>query len=383
MDIQMGPVAIIAVCITIVVIMLTFKNEIKRLMRARAIKNSTPSETLVNDKITYSPDDNLILSSSFDDAYLQIEDCEKQKWLIAFNKQDYDLAYAELEKYIATLEGPTDVLKNKCILAFVNSMTDFDHAVELFIELMDQFPSDENVYIWFSKIYSWNKLYLQAITIIDAGLEVLTKNPNLILLKAEYLGKTGSYQDGIECILSSIDKKAYSSDTYSLLAKLYKKLGDSDEQIQTLIKGYQMNRLDDAHLLEFARELELSGKLRESLYILKHLEKKNPKDPTTLCYIGNAYFKLGLNDLALNAYTEADKVSGGNQEWIKANIGNLYQNIGFYSTSTEYLKKAVKISAEYEYALERLTQAVEAKNKDVNLHKEILRDAQQFFIQRL
>jgi len=383
MGIEWGPLAIIVICITVIIISLIFKNEIKRILRSKAVPKKPVEPVVEAQPIIYTVDESFGELAPVDELALSLDDCEGQAWLNAFNKQEYTVASVELEKYISTLEGPTDVLKNKCILAYVNSMIDFDHAVELFIELMDQFPSEKNVYIWFSKIYSSKKLYLQAITILDAGLDAIPKDADLVLLKAEFLGEMGNHQEGIDCILSSLDKKTYSSVTYTTLAKLYKALDDQEQQLNILIKGYQLNRLSDVHLLAFSKELERIGKHKESLYLLKALEKKNPKDYNVICHIGNAYFKLGLYDLALNAYTDADKVSGGNQEWIKANIGNLYQSIGFYSAATDHLKKAVKLSSEYEYALERLTQAVEAKNKEANLQKEILKDAQDFFMQRL
>lgn len=383
MGIEWGPLAIIVICITVVVISLIFKNEIKKLLRSRAVTKKPTETTVEPEQIHYTADEHFWDFAPIDELALCIEDSEGQAWLNTFNKQEYTIASVELEKYISTLEGPTDVLKNKCILAYVNSMIDFDHSVELFIELMDQFPSEKNVYLWFSQIYSSKKLYLQAITILDAGLDAISKEPDLVLLKAEFLGEMGNHQEGIDCILNALDKKSYNSVTYTTLAKLYKAQDDQDQQLNTLIKGYQLNRLSDTHLLDFSKELESIGKHKESLYILKALEKKNPKDYNVICHIGNAYYKLGFYDLALNAYTEADKISGGNQEWIKANIGNLYQNIGFYSAATEHLKKAVKLSSEYEYALERLTQAVEAKNKESNIQKEILKDAQEFFLQRI
>lgn len=383
MGIEWGPLSIIVVCITIVAISLIFKNEIKRLVRIKTTQKKSLEPIIETKQVNYGVDEHFWEFAPIDELALSLEEGEGQTWLEAFNKQEYTVASVELEKYISTLEGPTDVLKNKCILAYVNSMIDFDYAVELFIELMDQFPTEKNVYLWFSKIYSSKKLYLQAITILDAGLEAIQKDPDLVLLKAECLGEMGNHQEGIDCILGSLDKKTYTSIIYTTLAKLYKALDDQDQQLNILIKGYQLNRLNDRDLLEFSNELERIGKTKESLYLLKALERKNPKDFNVICHIGNIYYKLGLYDLALSAYLEADKISGGNQEWIKANIGNLYQSIGFYTVATDHLKKAVKLSSEYEYALERLTQAVESKNKEANIQKDYLKDAQDFFLQRI
>ncbi|PKM51893.1 MAG: hypothetical protein CVV02_04590 [Firmicutes bacterium HGW-Firmicutes-7] len=380
--IEWGPIAIIAICFTVIVITFTFKNEIKRAIRNKsAKKNAEPiTETLIE---VFTADENYTNQEPQDEIALCLDEVDNKLWLNAFNKQEYSVALLELEKHILTLEYPNEILKCKILSAYVTSMIDFDRSIELFMELIDSHPNECEIYVWFSQIYSSRKLYIQAIAILDAGLDNISKDPTLVLLKAEFLGEMGSHQEGIDCIQSSIDKKTFTSIIYYTLAKLYKSLGDPEEQLNTFIKGFQLNKLNDEHLLIFANELEATGRPKESLYILKILEKKNPKDFKTIGHIGNAYFKLGLYDLALISYTEADKLCEGKQEWIKANIGNIYHNIGFYSSATDHLKKAVKLSAEYEFALERLTQAVEAKNKEVNIQKELLKQAQEFFLQRL
>ncbi|PKM96434.1 MAG: hypothetical protein CVU84_01610 [Firmicutes bacterium HGW-Firmicutes-1] len=382
MSVEWGPIAIIAICFTVIVIVLTFKNEIRRSIRNNsAKKNAEP--IIETAKEVYAADENYINQDLQDEVALCLDEMDNKIWLNSFNKKEYATSLLELETHIATLEDAYEIMKYKVLSAYVTSMIDFDHSIEMFMELIDLYPVECEVYVWFSQIYSSRKLFIQAITIIDAGLDNISKNPTLVLLKAEFLGEMGNHQEGIDCIQSSIDKKTYNSIIYFTLAKLYKAQDDNEQQLYTYIKGFQLNKLNDDHLLDFATELAAAGKSKESLYILKILEKKNPKDFNVICLIGNAYFKLGLYDSALIAYTEADKLCDGKQEWIKANIGNIYHNIGFYSSATDHLKKAVKLSPEYEFALERLTNAVEAKNKEVNVQKELLKKAQEFFLQRV
>ncbi|CAL8474486.1 TIR domain-containing protein [Caballeronia sp. S22] len=80
-------------------------------------------------------------------------------------------------------------------------------------------------------------------------------------------------------------------------------------------------------------------------------------------YLGNCCLELNMHDQALTAYRHADKCAGGNASWIQANIGNLLSNSELPTEAISYLKQALVIDEESEYAHDRLARAITGKKE--------------------
>ncbi|HSB95135.1 MAG TPA: TIR domain-containing protein [Spongiibacteraceae bacterium] len=89
-------------------------------------------------------------------------------------------------------------------------------------------------------------------------------------------------------------------------------------------------------------------------------------DPNRLDYwgsLGNSCLQLNLHDRSLIAYRRAEKLTKNEQhtQWIIANIGNLFNNIGVPTEACEYLERALKYDPKSEYSHDRLASALKKK----------------------
>jgi len=89
-----------------------------------------------------------------------------------------------------------------------------------------------------------------------------------------------------------------------------------------------------------------------------------PENATYLALRGNLYLDLELWDLAMCDYKKANELAKEKQAWILANIGNLYKNPGFFSDGNEYLKKALALAPDDDYAHQRLGISLESREQE-------------------
>ncbi len=104
--------------------------------------------------------------------------------------------------------------------------------------------------------------------------------------------------------------------------------------------------------------------IKDFKYELFFREKLKEISPTSrnLTLYGNALLANDLNNLAMNAYVEANKNATGKEAWIKSNIGNLYNNVGLFEFAETNFKESLEMEKENQYAHERLARVL--KNKE-------------------
>jgi tetratricopeptide (TPR) repeat protein len=80
-------------------------------------------------------------------------------------------------------------------------------------------------------------------------------------------------------------------------------------------------------------------------------------------------------DKALIRYKKANELANQKEGWILANIGNIYNNQGFFTEAILYLKKSLEITPDSEYSHDRLAKALKSKAEEDKKEDEILVEA--------
>jgi predicted Zn-dependent protease len=125
----------------------------------------------------------------------------------------------------------------------------------------------------------------------------------------------------------------------------------------------------------YARFLGNTEFKSEAILRYQELVAREPENPSHLGLLGNLYLSAGFNSLAMSCYMRASHVTEGKSAWIEANIGNLLKNQGLYSEAIKYLKTAVVLDPDFQYAHERLAQAQKSASEEREKLNAMLKDA--------
>jgi tetratricopeptide (TPR) repeat protein len=142
-----------------------------------------------------------------------------------------------------------------------------------------------------------------------------------------------------------------------------------------------------------------SGLFRDPLLIAaqrqSHADKKlalvpynklldhDPDNVEHLTRRANLYLQLGLNDSAMSSYKRASEIAKHKEAWILANIGNLYVNRGLFSDGAEFLKKALDLDAQDDYAHRRLSTALEQQKEEKKQLEILVKEANKALAMKL
>jgi tetratricopeptide (TPR) repeat protein len=202
------------------------------------------------------------------------------------------------------------------------------------------------------------------------------------LKKAELLIKMKNIEESksILDILTNDDNAGLAGIPHILLAKIISQQGTeetdevsnkNDAARDELFKAYKKAPTDYRVLKEGANLLDELGYTKEALFFrLKQNEQFSNSESWAL--LGNAYLRLSLNGIALEAYLKANDLAEGEEAWILANIGNLYNNRGLHPLAIDYLRKSDALQPEDKYTTDRLAKAVKNFQEESEKAKEII-----------
>ena len=300
---------------------------------------------------------------------------QKAHWLTAFNAKEYDKAIELLEETIKEthdIDKQISVKSISCTIVFKKNKGD---GVTCFERLISEYKHKEP-FDWFARCYFWDEQYEQSIAVIKRGLKEVEETSELTTLHAACLKKLGRDHEAISILNTAIKKNPQVSDYYLDLARLYLEEDDKESARRCYLKGLAALPKDIDLLSRYASFLVDNGHNEEALFRYQKLTSLEPKHPKYLTLIGNVYLNLDLNDKAMEAYMRADELADPKQGWIVANIGNLFNNQGFYSRAVFYLKKALEIEPDYQYAHKRLAQAMQLQTDEEKKEQSILKSVE-------
>ena len=127
-------------------------------------------------------------------------------------------------------------------------------------------------------------------------------------------------------------------------------------------------------MYRYSRLLDAAKRYKEAVYLLNNLTLNDPKNVEYWGYLSNSCLMLELYNQAMISCRKAEELSEGKQAWIIQNIGNMFNNKGFYSEAISLLNKGMTIDPSSQYGHERLAGAIKSKDEEYKKYSEICKE---------
>lgn len=153
------------------------------------------------------------------------------------------------------------------------------------------------------------------------------------------------------------------------LAEVLERESKSAEALRVIQRCYANHPSHKNLRFKYARIAQELDKHEIALALLSGLRNDDPESIEYWGYFGNSCLRLDLDDTALWAYRQAEKLmkEGQGSQWIVSNIGNLFSNKGLPTEACLYLERALKHEPMSEYAHDRMAGALKKKAAEKKL----------------
>lgn len=289
---------------------------------------------------------------------------EIPEWIDAFFDGDYKKAIALLEQKIEATEEEENERFLNLWLGHAKAKVNFHSGIKHLENEIDKNLEDSYGYITLSIVYEESRIYDSSFAVLEKGLQFAREKQPLSLRKAHLLTELDDTEAAKDILKKLKDDDPEYQPAYSKLGQILIDEGFKEEAKEVYESGLK-TLPNNADLLSEYESLLMDLDANEAaLATYTTLTDIYPDNTQYLTLLGNVYLNLNLNGLALEAYEKANKIAEEKEGWILANIGNLYNNRGFYPQAIAYLKRASEMVPDYSYAHERLAQAIEMNKKE-------------------
>ena len=292
-----------------------------------------------------------------------IEDDAQKDWFhYYFVEKDYRKARELLLLEIEKQDDEEEIIFYNSQAILVLSKYDFPKAITEANHLLKKYSKNWVVYLGASRIYSSANLYDDAIDILISGMSKVNQNDGakLKLSIANIYTELSETEKAIKLlkdILQESSENEIISRVYRELGKIQKGLDKNEDARKNFLRAYKNNPNEISNLEEIVEYFNDESEFGIELVLRKRIINIKPGDSRNITLLGNCYLSLGLNSLALKAYQEAKKLTNGKEAWIINNIGNLYNNVGFYHEAESIFQEGLKTNPSDQYGLERMASA--------------------------
>lgn len=151
-------------------------------------------------------------------------------------------------------------------------------------------------------------------------LKELDMHPNdlfVMLFLADHYVQYKKYDEAYILLESLLELGANSKEVILLLSKVYFNLQQYKE-VQQLFANFDVLSYKDTANYYLGYSLIELGKKKEGIKYLNSYLKYHPEDWVVFSFLGYQYFKEGLYDISLEAYTKADRLNPSKKEIEKS-----------------------------------------------------------------
>lgn len=302
-------------------------------------------------------------------------DADADTWWMAVHDKRFDDATLLLEKEIAKESDKEQQVGLRSIMGNVIFEKSPEKGIEYFEKLLIEFPTDSTPFAWYSRTLAWKDLVSKSLAVIERGLAVVADPGRLLETLSDVLLRAGKESDAFDASFKGVQRSPNYVANYLNLAQIESGRKNFEEAKAWYRRALEVSNGSATVLAAYAEWLSDNHFDDEALLRYQSLASEYPTNSSYRAFLGNAYLANGFEDLALEAYLEADKIAEGREEWILSNIGNVYKNQKLYSRAEEYLRRALAVEPSSQYALERLAGTLkereEQKKKIAKLLKEV------------
>lgn len=298
-------------------------------------------------------------------------------WTNSFLLGNYKKALEQIDQEIEEDAEPDDPNGMRIYRAFIMQFIDHKGGVDAFEELLAENPQLARSFEWYALSFQRTGKPNEALSIIERGLntipiedaDVLTIRKSLILRDMGNYGAALSVLNDLS-INSSAPETIASSFRHS--GAIYMDKENPETARIYYLKAYYSAPNDINNLERVAEFLNENKFYEDELYIRKEIYDKNPSSPISSGYLGNSYLSNNLLNLAMDSYHRGEELSEEKQGWLRANIGNLFNNQGLYSMAIENLNTSIDIDSNDQYSLEQLASAMKNKSDELDKLQKLL-----------
>ena len=311
---------------------------------------------------------------------VQKEAASEWGWLRAFIQKDYAKASEILTERMAETQNEKELAKLDSWLGRVKYSIDAKDGAQYLEAVITKYPNSDDPYFHLANSHIGRHLLPEALEVLERGLQKVEEKSSLLRTKGRCLLEMGRESEAETTLRQGIEESPEDPLLYLALADHFSDRGDNEQFSFVLRDAYAQLPNDESILSRYASHLAESDDKKLALVPYGKLVELNPEDPSYLSLRANLFLELNLNDLAMRDYKKANEIAKGQQGWILGNIGNLLKNRGFYRDGIEYLKKAIDLEPESEYAHGRLAIAFKLRDEEGKVLEGMLKEARQQMI---
>ncbi len=303
------------------------------------------------------------------------KDNNSEDWFeMLFVKKEYDSAIKSLNKMIRNSKDNDDKVTFKGYICYAKFQKDAQIGKAEYEKLINENKTNNLSYLAYANTLFSNNLYSKAIEIIEEGLIHCQRKITLTNLKIDCLMEINQKDEAFEFLNESM-KLLKDPGLFIKLSSLFTSIDKKESALEILYNGFTEYPNNEQILYKLARTCYDLGHKDICVLLYKELIKINSTDSTYWTLLGNAYLDLEFSNLALTSYEKANDLANNNEDWILSNIGNLYNNKGFFDKAEHFLNSALKINDKSDYTHARLSQVYLSREEENKKLVEILKSA--------
>ncbi len=283
-------------------------------------------------------------------------------WIQDFLNNDYSSARKKLEEQMKEKSEEDKLEEDRVWMAYIDFKENEITGLDSLIDIAKSNKQSPKIITLVSRMLSWEHYSDIVLEILQEALLKFPANPELVVLLSECL-KTEGDKEGAINVLSKDELQKLPAIAIAL-ADIYEEEYEIEQAIECIHTSYIKFPSNTDVLYKYARLLQESNRHKEALYLLNCLAAENPKEVAYWGYMSNTCLQLNLYDKAMTYCKKALELSQGEEAWILLNIGNMFNNKGFYSEAEEWLNKGLLVDPESEYAHDRLATAIKNRNEE-------------------
>jgi tetratricopeptide (TPR) repeat protein len=346
--------------------------ENQKLIEAQSIEYVESSQELSENNVTESVEVHQVLVEEH-----KVEDEWISLWMKGENVKSREILLKEIKQMEADNNTPSGyLLWLKCMAAKMLCQYDFPKGKEEFQDLINDNAEALMVYLQYFEVLQESGDLDTIYSLIDKYAGNKSNKYELLLKKAVLLSINNEFDKAttlLEELITQNDNLQTKASAYIEKGKILKKEKPDDAK-KYFIRAYKLLPTDISMLDTIA---SLFGEMNEpklELFLRKqHVDLE--KGYYSWGYLGNIYLKLDLLNHSMSAYEKANELSSNKQQWIIANIGNLYNNVRLHDKAIEFLNLAHSMNPTDEYSTNRLSSVLSNKGKEEKKVQEIMDEA--------
>jgi tetratricopeptide (TPR) repeat protein len=278
----------------------------------------------------------------------------EDSWQKAQSEKRYADAIRLVARELESEVEPNRRLMLRGLIGYLTFEDNSERGIEYFEKLVIEVPNRAASFDWYAIAFQSKNLDSKSLEVLNRGMIVVVDPEELIHFKAQILLRVGRLTESYEVALEGVRQAPSFVSNYLTLAKIEVERNDKAASKTWFQRALVASNGSESVRTAYAAWLYDNDFHEEAILIYQSLTTDFPNDSTYRTLLGNTYLACGFEDLALESYFQADKIADGREGWILSNIGNVFRTMKLYGQAEVYLRRAVALEPDSQYAIDKL-----------------------------